>query len=60
MPFYMLIISDQLCNANGPPAQVQNELAVLLVFGETLEFLQVFALCETLVPLVEVKAVTKS
>ena len=54
------IVSDQLCNANGPPAQVQrDELATRLNFGETVEFLQavVFVLCEAQVQLVEVKAV---
>ena len=54
------VVSYQLCYANGPPAQVQrDELAARLSFGETVEFLQavVFVLCETLVQLVEVKAV---
>ena len=48
-----------MCNAVGNPAQVQNELATRLSFGETVEFLQVvaFVLCETLVLLVKVNAV---
>ena len=33
--------SDQLCNANGLPSQVQREeLVTQLSFGETVEFLQ--------------------
>ena len=49
----MLVVSDQLCNAKGPPTQVQDKLTTRLSFGETLEFLQavVFVLCETLVQL---------
>ena len=49
------VVSDQLCNANGPPAQVLcDELATRLSFGETVEFLQaeVFVLREALVQLV--------
>ena len=60
--FCVLVISDQLCNANGPPAQVQRvEVATRLSYGETVGFLQavVFVLCETLVQLVEVEAVRK-
>ena len=41
------VVSDQLCNANGPRAQVQHdELVTRLSFGEMVEFLQaeVFAL----------------
>ena len=41
------VVSDQLCNVNGPRAQVQHdELVTRLSFGETVEFLQaeVFAL----------------
>ena len=35
------VFSDQLCNANGPRAQVQHdELVTRLSFGETVEFLQ--------------------
>ena len=35
------VVFDQLCNANGPPAQVQrDELVTRLSFGETVEFLQ--------------------
>ena len=35
------VISDQLCNANGRPAQVQHdELVTRLSFRETTEFLQ--------------------
>ena len=35
------IVSDQLCNANGPRAQVQrDELVTRLSFGETVEFLE--------------------
>ena len=35
------VVSDQLCNANGPPAQVQHdELVTRLSFRETMEFLQ--------------------
>ena len=35
------VVSDQLCNANGPPAQVQrDDLVTRLSFGETVEFLQ--------------------
>ena len=37
---YVRVVSDQLCNAIGPPAQVQNKLATRLSFGETVEFLQ--------------------
>ena len=56
------VVSDQLCYANGPPAQVErDELARRLSFEETVELLQavLFVLCETLVQLVEVKAVKK-
>ena len=45
------VVSDQLCNSNGPRAQVQrDELVKRLAFGETVEFLQaeVFVLWETL------------
>ena len=48
----MRVVSDQLCDANGPRAQVQrDELVTQLSFGEKVEFLQaeVFALWETLV-----------
>ena len=51
------VVSDQLCNANGPPAQVERDKQEKrLSFGETVELLQaiVFVLCETLVQLVEV------
>ena len=44
------VVSDQLCNANGPPSQVQrDELATRLSLRETVEFLHavVFILCET-------------
>ena len=35
------IVSDQLCNANGPRARVQrDELVARLSFGETVELLQ--------------------
>ena len=35
------VVSDQLCDANGPRAQVQrDELVTRLSFGETVEFLQ--------------------
>ena len=35
------VVSDQLCNVNGPRAQVQgNELVTRLSFGEMVEFLQ--------------------
>ena len=35
------VVSDQLCNASGPHAQVQrDELVTRLSFGETVEFLQ--------------------
>ena len=35
------VVSDQLCDANGPPAQVQrDELATRLSFGNTVEFLK--------------------
>ena len=35
------VVSDQLCNANGPRAQVQgDELVTRLGFGEIVEFLQ--------------------
>ena len=35
------VVSDQLCNINGPRAQVQRyELVKRLSFGETLELLQ--------------------
>ena len=35
------VVSDQLCNINGPRAQVQlDELVKRLSFGETVEFLQ--------------------
>ena len=38
---YVRVVSDQLCNTNGPPAQVQrDELVARLSFGETVEFLQ--------------------
>ena len=46
------VVSDQLCNINGPRAKVQrDELVKRLSFGETVEFLQaeVFVLWETLV-----------
>ena len=46
------VVSDQLCDANGPPSQVQrDELATGLSFGDTVEFLTaaVFVLHETLV-----------
>ena len=50
--YVLRVVSDQLCNVNGPRAQVQrDELVTRLSFGETVEFLQaeVFVLCETLV-----------
>ena len=50
------------CHFTCPPAQVQHdELGTRLSFGEMVEFLQavVFVLCETLMQLVEVKAVKK-
>ena len=35
------VVSDQLCNINGPRAQVQcDELVKRLSFGETVELLQ--------------------
>ena len=35
------VVSDQLCNLNGPRAQVQrDELVTRLSFAETVEFLQ--------------------
>ena len=38
---WVIVVSDQLCNANGPPAQVQREeLVTRLSFGEMVEFLQ--------------------
>ena len=41
MPFYVGVVSDQLCNTNGPRAQVQrDELVTRLSSGETVEFLQ--------------------
>ena len=46
------VVFDQLCNINGPRAQVQrDELVKRLSFGETVQFLQaeVFVLWETLV-----------
>ena len=46
------VVSDQLCDANGPPSQVQrDELAMGLSFGESVEFLKavVSVLRETLV-----------
>ena len=49
------VVFDQLCNANGPRAQVQrDELVARLSFGETAEFLQaeVFVFWETLMQLV--------
>ena len=57
------VISDQLCDANGPPSQVQHdELATGLSFGDKVEFLKavVFVLHETLVQLDDVKAVNQS
>ena len=41
MTFCVRVVSDQLCNANGPPAEVQlDELVVTrLSFGETVRFL---------------------
>ena len=57
------VVSDQLCDANGSPSQVQrDELAMGLSFGDTVEFLKVvvFVLCETLVQLDDVKAVNQS
>ena len=54
------VISDQLCDANGPPSQVQHdELATGLSFGDTVEFPKavVFVLHETLVQLDDGKAV---
>ena len=54
------VVSNQLCNASGPPPQVQcEELATRLSFRQTVEFLQAveFVLWETLVQSVEVKAV---
>ena len=58
---YIRVVSDHLCNGNGPPAQVQNELAPQLSLAETGKFLQavVYGLCKTLLQLVEVKTVTK-
>ena len=50
------VVSDQLCNVNGPPAQVQHdELMTRLSFGETVEFLhaEIFILWETPVQLPE-------
>ena len=52
------VVSDQLCNANGSPAQVQrDELALRLSFGDTVGFLKavVFVLRETLVQLYDIK-----
>ena len=46
------VVSDQLCDANGPPSQVQrDELATGLSIGDMEEFLRavVFVLRETLV-----------
>ena len=41
MPFMCRVVSDQLCNVDSPPAQVQrDELVKRLSFGETVEFLQ--------------------
>ena len=57
------VVSDQLCDANGPPSQVQrDELATGLSFGDTVEFLKavVFVLHETPVQLDDVKAVNQS
>ena len=35
------VVCDELCNVNGPRAQVQrDELVTRLSFGETVEFLQ--------------------
>ena len=35
------VVSDQLCNANDPPAQVlRDKLVTSQSFGETVEFLQ--------------------
>ena len=55
---WVIVVSDHLCNANDPPAQVQrDELPMQLSFGDTVEFLKVvvFVLCETLVQLYDVK-----
>ena len=64
MPFLCIrVVSDQLCDANGPPSQVQrDELATGLSFGDTVEFLKavVFVLRETLVQLDDMKAVNQS
>ena len=57
------VVSDQLCNDNGPPAQFQrDELAMRLSFGDTVEFQKavVFVLRETLVQSDDVKAVRKN
>ena len=52
------VVSDQLCDANGPLAQVQrDELATRLSFRDRVEFLEavVFVLRETLAQLYQVK-----
>ena len=58
--FCIRVVSNQLCNINGPPAQVQHdELTMQPSFRHTVEFLKavVFILCETLLQLDEAKAV---
>ena len=38
---FVRVVSDQLCNGNGPPGQVQHdELVTRLSLRETVEFLQ--------------------
>ena len=56
------VVSDQLCNTNGPPAEVErDELATRLSFREKVELMQavVFVLCKTLVQLAEVRSCKK-
>ena len=39
--FCVRVVSDQLCNANGPPAHIErDELVTRLSFGEMVEFLK--------------------